>query len=704
MQESTPTARFTESLLGRVSRAILLVVLLLSMSLSTDAAYSHVPYLSLLLFVPALCLVALLAGYRFPRIPLMAWLSLLIGGYFFWRAASSYSQLEGAHVMSLVLGASIFYVAGLYHGLSKRADDASARFVIFALLINGFYWFLRREGISDLMWWGRPSIGLSGPNSVHVALFLYKNVACAFFAIAGSYLVARSLWLAGLGLWSKGRIVSLGIGVGSIVLSFHCGSRAAYLLLPLLLVLGWFLRMALRAASSRGMRWFDWGFVLAFIAGLALIIFDCAGDQKIWTAILGVDTHLRIDIWRYLMEQVPAAPWCGFGSGACQWQIVPYFYDWVRPNYAHNEYLQCWVDYGLTGLAFMLFLLFGHVLRGVISLSDKKLSPERRVQVAGALLFLLGFSAYAFVDFPWHHFALISIGAFCCGVLASPRGEEAHLRELFAAMPSASSSHFKLLPERGLGRLTLALCCLASFVGLGIQVWRFAPAWKADWDYCAIAKQGSQPEAEMQALEAATLIYPEAKIVNWYLTLPYSRCKEGYTKLAEMMGRCLEANPKNLFAVVLQADFLGRIGRYEEAESLMRDSYVDGGMHGHNLTSWPTYYGVNLLRWGQDCYDKAQWAKAYSIWLYAYHIYQNSRLTHDLSWRNSHKHDMQAYRARQHQRNKNLNLYMRQIKKNLAFMEKIGITPDDSWKLPMRENGQPSLYQNWGNKPYEKKK
>lgn len=701
MHEPTPPTRFTESRLGRLAGILLALVILISMACSTGMVHTHVPAIALLLGVVLLALIGLLLGYRFPRIPLMAWLSLAVGGYFYWRASSSYSQLEGANAMALVMGAAVFYVAGIYYGLSKRADAAMAVFAALLLAINALYWYFARGAGLSLIWWGRPDVGITGLNSGHTALLLYKNFACVFFASAGVYLIARCLWLGFVGSWSLLRGLGLVLGVGGLVISFHCGSRAAFLLLPLLAFVAYVLRLLLRAASQLRMRWFDWGFMLVAIAGFGALIFDFAGEQKIWASVNGVNTHLRTLIWRYLMEQVPAAPWCGFGAGASQWEIIPYFYEWFTPNYAHNEYLQAWVDYGLFGLTCMLFILLWHWLRALVSLSDSRLSAERRVQVAGALLLLMGISAYAFVDFPWHQFSLLCQSAFLCGVLASPRGEEARLISLLSAKDSPPSP---TRPEQGWRRLALALTCLALLVGLGSQLWRFAPAWRADWQYKTIATKGGSHEQEMQLLEEVVTYYPEADVVNWYLSLPYPRSTAGYAKLADMMAPCIAANPKNLFAVALQSDFLGRIGQYEEAESLLRESYVRGGMTRQNLTSWPTYYGMNLLRWGNYYYVQGQWAKAYSLLTYAYRMHRHSALTYNLDYRGSHQFDMQAYRRAQSERNKNLSQLMKNLQKNLQFMEKIGIKADDSWKEPMREGGSGPLYQNWGNKPFEKKK
>lgn len=702
MSSPTPPTRFTESRLGRLAGLLLAIVIVLSMSTSTSMVYSHVPALAILLVVVFLAFVGLLAGYRFPRIPLMAWLSLALGGYFYWRGATSYSQLEGANVMALVLGAAVFYVAGIYYGLAKRGDAAMAALAAVALALNALYWYIGREFRPSLMWWGRTDMSLSGPNTMNMGLFVYKNFACSFFACAGSYLLARCLWLGSLGSWSLWRVLGLLMGIAGIVLSFYCGSRAVFLLLPLLIFLAWVLRISLRAATHLRPRWFDWCFILTSFAGLIWLISDFAGEQKVWTAINGVDTHLRTLIWRYLMEQVPAAPWCGFGAGASQWEIVPYFYEWSTPNYAHNDYLQAWVDFGLAGLACVLFILLWHGLRAILSLADASLAPERRVQVAGALMLLLGLSAYAFVDFPWHQFSLLCQCAFFCGVLGSPRGEEGRLIDFFAAR-NAHTNARSARPEAGLRRVLLMLSCGAMLVGLGSQLHRFAPVWQLDWQ-CNAAAKANDPELRMKLMEEAVAIYPEAKIVDWYLSTPYPRNQEGYTKLADMMGSCVSANPKNLFAVALQSEFLGRIGRYEEAESLLRESYPQGGMSRQNLMSWPTYYGMNLLRWGHQLEKQGNWAKAYSVLSYAYRIHQNSRLTYNIGWRKSSKFDMKDYQTAQGERNKILNKCMKTVAKKLAFMEKIGIQADDSWKEPMREDGPSSLYQNWGNKPFEKKK
>ncbi len=690
MQEHATPPRFTESFSGRLAAFLLLLVWIASMPVATGHLYAKFPLFVGLAGSVCCALWGLVRGFRFPRIPVMAWLSLAMGGYFFWRASTSYSQLEGENVMFLVLGAAIFYVAGIYSGISRKGDAMLFWAVFFGLALNALYWYLRRESDVSMLWWGRPAVGLTGPSSAHSAFFLYKNVASVFFASTGIYLVARCFWHES---WSWARALGALLGLGGVALSFYCASRAVYAVLPVVMVLAWLLRLFIRQSSSQHWRIIDWFFLLALVGGIAWLILDFSGEQYVWSHIDSVDTHLRFLIWDYLMKVVPQTPWCGFGAGASQWEIVPYFYEWVSPNYAHNEYLQCWVDFGFLGLLAMLFLLIWHALRAVLGLTNAALSHGRREQIAGALLLLLAVASYAFVDFPWHNFSLLSACAFCCGILAAPRGEEARLMQLFMAqaeqMPPTKQESLM-----GRGLLVLGMAGALSF--LGMMMPRLMPVWKADWTYNELVEKQAPAEEKMRLLEEAVQLYPEVGIVDWYLSLPYPRTVEGYRTMTEMLRPCLKANPKQLFGVVLQADLLGRVACYEEAEALMRDSYVDGGMQRQNLTSWSSYYGLNLMRWGAHLYRNGHWAKAYSVWNYGYRLHRRSSLTFNITWRGTSKHDIEAHKLLQWQRNKSLAKTMSEVSARLKLMEKIGIVPDDSWMEPMRPHGPGPLYQKWG--------
>ncbi len=697
MQKPPPAIRLTESPSGRLAAWLLVLIACASMSMSTGLVYSHVPALAGILLVVLLTLWGLLRGYRVPRLAGISWLSLAIGGYFYWRGSTSYSQLEGANVMALVLGAVVFYGAGIYYGLAKRADAAMAGVIALALTLNALYWYLARHGHLSLVWWGRPDVGLLGANSRHAALFLYKNVAAVFFAAGGIYLLARFLWLAS---WTWRRGVGLLIGLMSIALAFQCYSRSVYLVLPLLLGLAWFLGILLRLKSGQPMRWFDWIAVLGALGAIAALILDMVGSQHVWQWIDGVNTHSRSLIWRYLMQIVPQASWLGFGAGACQWEIIPFYYEWNSPNYAHNEYLQAWVDFGLVGLLSVLIVVFGHLARAMVSLCDSSLSAERRTQVAGAFLLLLGIAAYAFVDFPWHNFALVSLSAFLCGVLASPRGEELRLRQLFAD-PDSSIAHQRPAThlQQGVGRWLLIGCLLAVAGGTGHFLWRFAPVWEADWHYSKLVAKGAPVPEQMQFLQQASTIYPEVDLVSWYRQYPWSRTQEGYQIVADMLAPCVKANPKQLYGVTKYAEMLSLLGRYEQAESLLRDSYAPDGQPRQNLCSWPTYYGMNLMRWASHCYKQGKWQQAYSLYLYAYRIDARSALSYNIAWRSNARQDIQRYREEVKETNEMRVPYMKAILERIQFLQHVGIQPDDSWKKPMRPNGPSSLYQRWGEIP-----
>ncbi|MFI3243166.1 MAG: O-antigen ligase family protein [Akkermansia sp.] len=702
MQDSPQPIRFTDSLSGRLAAWILALTACAAMALSTNFVYSHVPALVGISLALLLALWGLLRGYRLPRLAPISWVSLAIGGYFYWRASTSYSQLEGANAMALVLGAAVFYGAGIYYGLAKRADAAMAAIIAFAIILNALYWYLARQGLGSLEWWGRPSMGLAGPNSPHTAFFLYKNLAAVFFASGGIYLMTRFFARAA---WSWWRVLGLMLGFLSVGLSLLCDSRVPYLVIPLMLGLACLLDILLRIKSGKSMRWFDWCTVLAFVAAVAAFIYDMAGEQHIWNWLDGVDTHLRSYIWSYLMPIVPQASWLGFGAGACQWEIIPFYSEWSSPNYAHNEYLQAWVDFGLVGLLGMLFVLFGHLSRAMVSLNDAALSHERRTQVMGAVLLLVGLAAYAFVDFPWHHFAMVSFSAFLCGVLAAPKGEELRVRQFFASEGSRIAQERPATRlQQGLGRCCLIGLTLCLLAGTGELLWRFAPVWKADWQYNSMVAKAAPVEEQMQFLEQAITLYPEVDIVSWYRQYPWSRTQEGYQLVADMYEPCLNANPKHLLAMVKYTELLSLLGHYEEAESLLRDHYAPEGQPRQRLLSWPTYYGKNLLRWASHCYDTSQWAQAYSLYLYAYRMDAKSVFTYDIRHRTNNKQDLEKYRQID---TKQLNLrtpYMKAILKRIHFMRRVGVVPDHSWKQPMRPDGPPALYQRWGEVPSNVKK
>ena len=415
MADEKKTMRLTEGVPGRLAGALLALLWVFSMSGVDAHAFSSFPACVMLAVVLLLVLVGLLAGQRVVSMSWLGWFSLLVGGYFLLRCMFSYAVVDSWCEAVLILGGFVYYVAGVYAAQSRGYTPL---FCLLggALLLNMLAFVVVRQPWFCLEWTGRAPHTFAGANSIPTTLFVYKNFAGVFMCVGGALLGIWGIWMQrGLLRW-----VFILLSLSALGVSFMCGTRAVYLVIPCLLVAGWLQYVLCRIWMNRKLSsaHFLVGLALLLAAGLAGYEFFFGGELA--SLVTGVDSHLRFLIWSAICEVLPSVPPFGFGANATQWEIVPYYNEWQLPNYAHNEYLQAWVDYGPVGVVLVLAVVLAHVVRGLLCLGEELVEQRRKVLVMVCSLVLVSLSVYALVDFPWHSFALVALTAFSAGVLASP--------------------------------------------------------------------------------------------------------------------------------------------------------------------------------------------------------------------------------------------------------------------------------------------
>ncbi len=679
MPEGVTRKRFVESVPGRLAGVLLGVLWIASASAVDAHAYSYLPYVLGLAFVVLLVFGACVTGKKLVQLPLIAWVSLLMGGYFYARCNESYAMIESWRESALIVACAVFYIAGVYAGQVRR-NRALVFVLSAALLVHLAAFVVMRHPDSEMIWLGRPAMSLSGPNTPYITLFLYKNFAALFLSAGGAVLMWRALWQ---GRWSAGSVATCMLGAASVGVSFLCGARIVWLVLPFAAAVGWVLWLVLRLYAKRriGVWTVLMGVGLVACAGIGL--YDLFFGELMARVLSGVDSHLRHMIWSHLCEVIPNAPSWGLGTGASQWEIVPTFHEWYTPNYAHNEYLQVWVDYGVIGVVLMLCVLVAHLVAGFLSMASESVDNARRTKLAMAWLMLVLLLVAAATDFVWHDAALATLTAFCCGILVSPRPCAAFsFRTLWRRWAEGSGP--RVQPVRAQGRFG---CVLLSIVGACIllgawQLWqRTARAWVAQWQYDAMVRRGATPDARRVFLVEVMQHYPDSAIMDHYVRLPYQQVPD-WAQVESLLWLAHRANPKQLFTVVMLADVLGRQGKCEDAEKLLRRCYVGDGMDAISLTAWPSYYSANLLQWAQQMMSAGQVGKARSMFNYAFKVGGFMPSTaHRGGAKNWTEGGSRQRRA-----------FVEACRADAATLNAMQVPEDDSWQLPLEPGGKPSLY------------
>lgn len=683
MAEHTPAVRLTESLPGRLAGILLAVLWIFSMAAVDAHAFSAFPACIALAVVLVVVVTAVLAGKRLVRMSNTGWCALAVGGYFLVRSMNSYAVVDSWGETALILGGMVYYVAGVYVAQNKNYG-AVAAWLAFALLANVLAMWAARQPWFGTELLGRAAYTPEGRNALPMALFIYKNFAGVFLCLGGCVLCAWSLW-GGCG-WR--RLGGLLVGAVAVVAAFMCLTRAVYLVFPLAVLLLWGLKLLFRLFEGRKMSVLNIVAGCVFLVSFLVALFDLLFGNHLMGLIGGIDTHLRFYIWLAVCEVLPSVPLWGCGANATTWELIPFYSEWQLPNYAHNEYLQVWVDYGVLGLLFSVVLVGGHLLRGLRCLASESVPEARKHLVIVCMTVVAVVAGYSFVDFPMHSFAFVSLMAFACGALASPFAHRE--QSWFSGRTWASPGQVPLVPVRAQGwpgrgvLLLLAVGLGGVAVTLGCKL---QPAWQAQWAYNEVSRGGGDGRAELRREMIAALLphYPSPALLDTYFMFPQNQVEPAEQE--RLLKLALAANPKQLFTATMLVGVLGNQGKYAEAEQLMRDKYPGDGLTWSLLNNWPAYYSLNLIFWGRHEMQQGRRGRALSMLDYGLKIHGWQRISFKPVWRVGPQPWKETGGIRP-----GLYKLIEAARTDLHLLRLTGVQPDDSWQQPLTPGGRPSLY------------
>lgn len=680
------TRRLSESPAGYAVGTVLAAMWIAAMSAVDANACTTVPFLwgfSAVIVVTVLCI---LRGHKIVRLSLTARISLGIGIYFLVRAANGFSLTDNMADCGLIFFAFIYYLAGIYCGQTNSSRGIALVLVV-ALLLNLLCLCLLRAPEISLHWIGRADVGLFGPHTRNTTLFAYKNFAGLFLALGGSLLLWRCIWRGQKGLLT---LVQSAVGAAAIAGSFFCNTRVPYAILPLLLIVGWLLWFVQRLHSGKAPGICMIGSGVLLLAAVMIGVYDLIFGNTVLQAFVEVDSHQRFTMWEWVNTAAQQAPPYGYGPAGATWKTLTICRQYNLINYAHNEYLQTWTDYGLIGLGLMLLLIILHTIAGFRGLAADSLSPERRARLSLALLTLSALCGAAVTDYVWHSAALLSMGAFACGTLASPIPGE--LRSLFGHRKwrDGCAPTIPVRAEGGCGRVIIcaaALATAAAMIKLSTQLYR---PWLAQWHYDSMVAQGAPSDQQREYLLQTIYTYPHHRIADQYINLA-PETRPDWRAYEQGVRAILQANPEQLIAASMLAQSLCKQGRYREAEIIFRTYYPGDGPNNTPLHPWATLYTANLQQWGQAELTRGNLGTALSMLLYAEKLSKKTGYV---------PHVMYNFKGRTWN-SATLQHRQRQagFKATLNTLQAINPQQDHSWQSPLTPDGRHALYTRYQKQP-----
>lgn len=650
------------------------------MSVVDGQASSFAPVGYALAAFALLLVVGLLVRLRVVRLSLTAWFGLAVGAYFLIRCMESPSLVDSWQEQGLILGAFVFYVTGVYYG-RVSSNRGLAQILVLAVVGNILAWWLMNDTNANISVLGRPESTVIGPASRNVTLLVYKNFAGLMLCLCSALLTWYALWIKK----TAGGILCLLLGIGGIVISFYCQTRVVFLVSPLLLAIGsilWVLQTVFSDKRLSGVQCFV---LVLVVLGLAVFVADCCLNQSLLNAIWGVDSHLRFYIWSAAWRVVGDVPLWGAGASAAQWLMLPGYNAWNLPNYVHNEYLECWVNYGIIGVLLMFSLLFIHIFHGVRAMASEHSSAPVKMKICLALLCVVSIAVAALTDFVWHNFSIVGATAFACGVLAAPFPRpQLRLFDFRNWAPEVRNRVQPLRAESVPGKLLLMAGALMIALLSYSQSQTLIKSYANQWKFSELVADGASPEKQREFLLSVVPDYPDSRIADYYALLGPGDLD--WKRYEQALRTILHHNPRQQHTAAMLADVLGRLRCFHEAELVFRRYYTGDGLDNTLINAWAVQYATNLYAWGQQMLSEGKREIAYSMFIHAENIMKKGKASFpSFRYRSGPK----SWIDGGSKQRKNFISFCRT---DLTVLRAVGTEPDDSWKAPLEPGGKPALY------------
>ena len=381
------------------------------------------------------------AGFAFPKTALALCLTLFwlwLGVSLSWSLAPNVSVINFWWVGSLAL---VFWLYTLTPDRDALWSHAAAIILVigFVLALMGTYQVLVLEQQAR-------------------SVFETRNTHAAFLNLVALPASAYFLLLMTDKSAPRYRVVLLGAVLYVLFLSlFLTASRGATLSLSL--GMGLLIALTLRDVSKRGVVVL---LLLMFAAFLSTQI--SYGELSNRLPQLAQDSARRL-IWESSWNLLKASPWHGIGLGLYYLAYPPYRNpaDNTGGFFAHNDYLQIWIEAGWPGLLLLLSILGAASWLFVRAFRRADKRDPVRVEMTGLFCGLFAVAGHSVVDFNLYILSIMMMAGLVMGRL-----HELACRELQPSIMPIRFSH--AIGERALPVIVFLLVLLPAmyFVTLGL--------------------------------------------------------------------------------------------------------------------------------------------------------------------------------------------------------------------------------------------
>jgi O-antigen ligase len=324
-------------------------------------------------------------------VPLLAFAALAV-------VSALWAEYRPAAVDAFLLGAVYIGVYFWTANLTRtRADHRRLVYVILGTAVFiSLIGFLKIIGANPFPWW---EYGLAGEKNSLAGVFGNRNHLAGFLEMSLPLLYGLLLWKK----WSPGPF-ALWIGIGVFILLAHILSLSRGGWFSLITATAFFIAVLMIRGAFRYKKWIVSGLILLTL--LALFVLSSTPVVERITTMTRQETELtlaaRLSFWHGAIRMIAANPLLGVGPGGFT-EAYPMFEPPGFPvslDYVHNDYLQFAAEYGLSGLAFLIWSVVVLFRSGARKLSHA--SRLVRGIAMGALSGLVALMVHSVSDFNLH--------------------------------------------------------------------------------------------------------------------------------------------------------------------------------------------------------------------------------------------------------------------------------------------------------------
>jgi hypothetical protein len=269
---------------------------------------------------------------------------------------------------------------------------------------------------------------------------------------------------------------------------------------------------------------------------------------------VGRVTWQRSEIYAATWQLILERPWLGAGANMF-WPL----FEPIRPavfgdktfNFAHCDYLQIWLEYGLPGLVLFAGLGAAALLRA--RALSRRLAADPLPLAIGAAL--AGCFAHAFVDFPFYiPFVLFIVGGLCAVLAPTAKSTDAAIQGLPAGAGLA-------VPVRAV--LAVAGLALLSQPMLAQLATRHAVSMLGRGNLDG----GLYWQSVARRLEPRNPVHYWTEAVIWRQIAQDTGDRNQWARVDALLAEGMRANPPHAFTITLDRARMHRLfpGVFEKA-------------------------------------------------------------------------------------------------------------------------------------------